>query len=86
MWKIASNRFQIVESVENNLFDKWTTVFAGHKAALKFRPRKMILSTYSPHRIISARHFGCLQTNTCGLCTISTHVYNVINGCICGEI
>jgi hypothetical protein len=34
MWKIASNRFQIVESVENNLFDKWTTVFAGHKAAL----------------------------------------------------
>jgi hypothetical protein len=43
MWKIASNRFQIVESVENNLFDKWTTVFAGHKAALKFRQRKMIL-------------------------------------------
>jgi len=63
MWKIASNRFQIVESVENNLFDKWTTVFAGHKAALKFRPhgpfwaRKIILSTYSPHRIISRPPF-----------------------------
>ena len=76
-----------------------TTVFAGHKAALEFRPhgpfwaRKMILSTYSPHRIISRTpfrlcmsHGGCLQTNTCGLCTIGTRVYNVINWCICDEI